>query len=258
MVELNNKYIASHAGNADNENDLVSSLLVLDKFKDIDIVELDVVYVDGEFIIKHGHYDSGGDTLSSFVYALFTYKPNICVWLDLKDRRRTVFLPIQPVFDCQKFDNCLYILNKKINIKNRLFIGSIFHKLYDELRHCAFITKNISLVYDSVSALYYVPAEVVSEITFDKINISNNFNSSFTETRIYDDIVRDRRNITNIAIDISFFANNNIIRDFIKKIVNLKKYKCIILYPCCETNIIKIPRKKGVHIIYMYDFTLHR
>ena len=251
MNDIHN--ICHRGGESSRPTNLVTMNKILEKYIDIDMVELDVLYENDGFLINHDYNRGGGDTVETYITTLINKDKKI--WLDIKDREINV-LPICPSFDYDKFDKYLCEINKKIKITDHVFIGCQFTELYNKLKKSPFIKNNIKIIYDAVSIKYYVPFVLLGALNIQDISIRNVY-TDFIDKFIYDDICNDLNNTDIIAIDRLFFSTQCDLEQFIDKITALNKYNFIIIYTYdygFKPNL--VIKDKKVKLIYLYNYTL--
>ena len=233
---MENISIISNHGNYNNPNNLQDSIIMFNKYNDIDMIEIDVIYENNDFYVNHDYDNGGGDTL--YIWLDNMNKINKYVWIDLKDK--DVY---NSEFDIIKFDNYLSNINNKLDLISFVFIGCQFKLLYDRMLKCKFIQK-LNIIFDAIYAHYYVPKFMT--------NINDYFYNLNVKNNIYYDICHHFYNTNIIAIDISFFNNDFEIQDFIYKIPYHFKY--IILYSFNTKKSFSF--LKHQKIIYMYKIFL--
>jgi hypothetical protein len=248
-MSINKCKIISHCGNNNKPNDLINTIHILNKYNNIDMVEIDVIYENNTFLVSHDYNSSNCDTLETFINTLIMKKNDLCIWLDIKDKHINI-LPIEPSFNYKKFDTFLYQLNNKIKITDKIFISCQYTELYNKLKNCPFINKNITIIYDAISSKYYITSYLFNFKTI------NNIYDNFIIDSIYNDICNDDNSTNIIAIDVNFFSSKQNLLNFIDKIIKLDKYKFIILY-CYNFNKLDnyIIHYKNIKFIYMYNLT---
>ena len=228
--------IISTHGNYNNQNNLIDSIQIFNKYSQIDMIEIDVINENDNFLVAHDYDNGGGTELNIWIFNMIKLKKYI--WLDIKDKNI-----LFTTFDIIKFDNYLSNLNQQINIKPWIYIGCQYKSLYYRLNECKFI-KELNFIFDAIYAHHYVPKYL--NIIEDK-----SYNKLIKQT-ILSDIYNNIFKTNIIALDITFFNDDDNIQKFIYEIP--LNYKYIIIYSL--DNVKKFLSNDNQKIIYMLKFYL--
>lgn len=224
----------SHRGNVYKHNNLPSTIDTLNKYECIDMIEIDIIYENNEFVVNHSYNNGGGISLYIWIKEILVLKKYM--WLDIKNEN--VF---EITFDVNKFDEYLLNINNEINLIPWIFIGCQYKVLYDKLKNGKFL-KKLNLIYDAIYAHHYIPIYLnkITQYDYNKI----------IKPIIYKDICNNISVTNIIAIDSDFFNSDNEIQKFIYEIPSYYTY--IIIY---SFNYIKNFKHFDYQkIIYMYNF----
>ena len=73
--------IVSTHGNYNNENNLIDSIQIFDKYSQIDMIEIDVINENDNFLVAHDYNNGGGTELNIWLITMIKLKKYI--WIDL-------------------------------------------------------------------------------------------------------------------------------------------------------------------------------
>lgn len=248
--------IAAHHGDYNHQNSLKHAKKVLDHHKEtIDMVEIDFVYHQGNFVSSHDHETEtilrGAYLIDWIRLVIFTYKK--ILWIDMKSN---MFSLVSMITDWTKEEsNALFkrlnkyhreTLNKyKMNLKNYIMISSQyepFKKRFTMLNNE--LDKKWLLTMDFPYSNYYVWEYVLP-----------NDLQSWNNESVQDKIIHfDFSDEGFISIDLKFFDYDiEYLFTLLKKNGTIKKGCYILLYPFKQDYEYRITSDK-YHIIMMIDF----
>src|SRR4029078_394575 len=214
---------SAHHGYINHENNLMQTLDLLHRNPTIDIVEVDFVYHNKNYISSHDYSDdniNNGSSLEEWVEHLIKLKK--VLWIDLKDTTTSVVFPSLSKLNVNKLILKLNNLSLFYPMLNKFIIISCqYNKIYNKLK---MFNNHFTIMKDCPKDYYY---------------LLNYFTTSFNDSII--------DNIDNkvIAIDKNFIDD---IDNFIDQVPST----IIILYNYELDDIVPTSNKK--HLIYQYNY----
>jgi hypothetical protein len=233
---LKNVNISCHHGKITKENQLYEAINIIKNNTEIDIIEIDFVCVNDEFISSHDYNDDmikHGSILENWIHFIMLY--NKILWIDLKDIIPSILINYSYI-NVELLYNKLNNMKKIYpNLNNHIIIGCQFQHGYNNL-----IKNNNNdylIIKDTPSCSIYLidfftPAclkYILNDIAVDYI-------------------VKELNDEKYVAIDKRFINNTKTLIDIIDKIDAL----VIIIYNYArDESILNIKNK---HIIYQYNY----
>ena len=233
---LSRAKISCHHGDIKAENQLLNAISIIHQHPDIDILEIDFVCINGEYVSSHDYDEesiSKGSTLEKWVQLII--KRGKILWIDLKDNLKSLVIPMLSQIDVPLLLDILgKLATKHKNLTDYLIIGCQYDHVYKQLitQHTYTIIRDLPLV---------------DMYVLDKVCIFGGV-SEFIINNIKEHIQNDV-----IALDRKFFATNQDIVNLIETtmvgfavtfiIYNFEKYEDPIVVP-------------NKHIIHQYNYQL--
>lgn len=247
--------IACHHGDYNHQNNLEHAKRVLELYHDqIDIMEIDFVYYQNNFVSSHDHDTDSiikGSYLKTWI-DLVIIKYHKILWLDIKVNIFSFALMItgykhecERLFQLFKTYNRSLYEERKIDIKQYILISCQYTPYKDELlrlnsklrRPWLFTT---DLPYYNHYIWRYVLPNDIQTLNNEKVQemiLEYDFSSQYY-----------------ISIDLFFFNNDiEFLFELLHKNGTLEKGSYIILYPFNHNSPIKVTSNK-YNIVIMYDF----
>lgn len=214
---------SAHHGYINKPNNLMYTLDLLNRNPDIDMVEIDFVYINNKYISSHSYEEEevkNGSELEEWVEHIVKLKK--VLWIDLKDTESSLFFPSLSKLNINKL---ILTLNKLTLIYPSLFnyilISCQYPHIYKKLKT---FKHHFTIIQDCPAANYYLL----------------NYFTSFFNT----DIIKEIDNNI-IAIDKNFIPN-------IPEFVNQINSYFIIIYNNDQDDLIYVFNNK--HVIYQYNY----
>ncbi len=219
---------SAHHGFINYENQLTPSLRLFSTHSDIDIIEIDFIYYQGDFISSYDYEEENirkGSPLSTWIeYIIYNDK---ILWIDIKDSFFATFSDNFSVFDINAFFSYLQKLEIQYhNLKNSILIGSKSKYLHNKLLE---FNVGYEIVYDMPQSNIldeFIPSFIIKSKLLEYL-------SKLSELEI-------------VCLDDSLFDDFNELTEFISIIPQ----KIIILY--CY-NILTTRILSNKHIIYQLN-----
>lgn len=235
--------ISCHSGNTKYKNNLSETIKILDKYPIIDMVDIDVLYKDNEFVVSHDYFDTNEKhSLVEWIEVLIGY--NKMIWLDLKDTFSSEISIVFTEFNFEEFEQLLQSLSKDyfqkgIKLSDYIILGiqcqgiSRHIKLFDSLKQ-----------YIQVQDLPYIKYYMYKKIIPKRYHYRYN---QYVQRKILEKI----ENVDNvIGLDSTFFNNEY----ELNYIINRIKSNIIIVYFDKVFDYKIYENKTNKHIILQYDF----
>jgi hypothetical protein len=236
---LKTKNISCHHGSSIKENNLLAASRILDENPEIDIIEIDFVVFENQYISAHDHdVVIDGSSLEEWIDMIM--ERNKILWIDLKDTSLSFFINSYTTLNVELLFNILNDLHLKYNnLDKHILIGCQYIHVYEQL-----IKNNINKF------------TIIQDLPRDKMYvleaITPNEYITLLENVVLDSIIEDTHSKI-IAIDKKFFTDirlNDLISNINSDIIiiyNFKKFDNI-------SHIKNIPYIKDKHLIYQYDY----
>jgi len=229
-----------HHGSQKLENNLLATIQVLNQYTNIDIIEIDFIFHNNEYISAHDvEQVKYGSKLVEWVDEIM--KRDKILWLDLKDTQLSFFINSYSSLNVDILFNILNNLNKKYKfLTQHILIGCQYIHVYEQLIKQSKFTIIRDLPRDKIYVLDAItPNQYLTNL----------------EDIVYNSIIEDCNNINNninninniIAIDKKFFTKEGLI-NLLKNINS----NIIIVYNFQQTD--EIPFIHNKKIIYQYDY----
>src|SRR6478736_5707913 len=103
--------VSCHHGAANDENNLASCQQILDKYNEIDVIEIDFIYYEGEFVSSHDYDNVKGDKLEIWIDEIIKRNKVLCI--DLKDSQLSFFINVLSKINIQHLYDKLNELHLK-------------------------------------------------------------------------------------------------------------------------------------------------
>ena len=225
--------ISCHHGPSHSHNELIPTIKLLENQNEIDIIEIDFIYHNNQFISSHDYNKKlikKGSELRIWIKHIIQL--NKILWIDLKDCTSSIFFKQTSQCDVIALFNQLneIELNEK-HLKNHIIIGCQYTHIYNQLilnNNGYTIIQDLphdqSYIFDQFIPIKSIVNRITSDI-MKTININNDI----------------------IAIDKSFFDEKQLI-DFI----NFIDCDIIIIYNYHYNEVLSLFKNKK--IIYQYDY----
>lgn len=223
--------ISCHHGSQKLENNLPTTIDILKKHKEIDIIEIDFVFHDNQYISAHDldHLEHGS-SLELWIDEIM--KRDKILWIDLKDTQLSFFINSYTTIDVERLFEILHELHLKYkSLAQHILIGCQFIHVYEKL-----------IQQDTFAIIQDLPRDkmyVLDAITPNQYITSL---SDVVKTSILEDHHHDI-----IAIDKKFFTS-----EILLSLLTDIDAKIIILYNFQQGD--EIPYIKNKKIIYQYDY----
>lgn len=224
-------HTSCHHGSQIIENNLNSTINILKKHV-IDIIEIDFVFVDNQFISAHDYDDvKNGSPLEDWIEEIM--KRDLILWIDLKDSYTSFFINSLTRLSITH----LFILLHKLQLKYKnlhlhIIIGCQYIHAYQEL-----LKQNIfTIIHDLPKDTMY----------FIENFIPNQYINSLQDI-VTASILRDSENSEFVAIDRKFFTEQGLI-----EILNNINAKIIIVYNYNFND--QLHYIKNKHIIHQFNY----
>lgn len=252
--------ISNHHGDINNENNLKAAKEILrQNIDDINIMEIDFIQYNGEFVSTHDETCEGilnGSLLEKWIDFLVIENHKI-LWIDLKPKGTWVsFLFQSSLFEVNLLLNKLkylrkyYKQNNNIDIKNYIMIGSQDPKVRKEMQRLNILERYMGgnesewlIIIDIPNVNAYITQWCLPYCFQYKLDIYvyNRFMSyDFSKSPL-------------IAIDMTFFENDvDHVFEFIKNNKTIKHNSFIILYSFKRSH--PPVHLENYHIIMQYNF----
>ncbi len=219
-------HVSCHHGATNDENKLSSAMKILDLYKEIDIIEIDFIYVNNQFISSHDYDTIQGEPLEMWIDEIV--KRDKILWIDLKDTSTSFFIKELSKLNIEH----LYILLNNLSLKyknlhHHLLIGCQYSHAYNLLSQNSF-----TIIRDLPRDTMYFLTEI-SPISIEKIVIKS--------------ILEDIGDSNIIAIDRNFLTEEGLLF-----ILNLIPSEIIIIYNYNKDESIPFVRNKYIIIQYNY------
>jgi hypothetical protein len=223
--------ISCHHGSQKLENNLHLSIDVLKKHKEIDIIEIDFVFHDNQYISAHDldHLEHGS-SLELWIDEIMARDK--ILWIDLKDTQLSFFINSYTSINVERLFEILTKLHLKYKFLHRhILIGCQFIHVYEKLIQQDIFTIIQDLPRDKMYVLDAItPNQYITSL------------SDVVKTSIIEDHHHDI-----IAIDKKFFT-----ADYLLSLLTQIDAKIIILYNFQLDD--EIPYVENKKIIYQYDY----
>jgi hypothetical protein len=237
---LKTKNISCHHGSLLKENNLQSAINILNENPEIDIIEIDFVLFENQYISAHDHeLIVDGSSLQEWIDMII--ERNKILWIDLKDTSLSFFINSYTTLNVELLFNILDVFHLKYPLLHEhILIGCQYIHVYEQL-----MKNNINKF------------TIIQDLPRDKMYvleaITPNEYITLLENVVLDSIIEDT-NSKIIAVDKKFFSDirlndllSNINNDIIIIMYNFKKSD--------NLSYIKNTRYiKDKHIIYQYDY----
>ena len=216
-----------HHGDSQFENQLEPAKLLTN----YDMIEIDFVYHQGQFISSHDYDESiqKGSLLKDWID--FIIKEDKILWIDLKDDPVSIFLPQFSKLDIvaliYQLDQYKLIYDQ---LEEHVLISCQYHTIYEQLMN---LDSSYTIIRDLPKDKFYVMDILIPD-----------FLTSQAKLLMTPEITLDIGHSKIVAIDQQFFTDETLM-DFINHCFDV-----IIVYTYKQTKYIQSEK----HIIYQYDF----
>lgn len=208
------------------DNQLQETMKLLDQNPNIDMLEIDFVCINDEYISSHDYSDenvSKGSKLEDWVNEIV--KRNKVLWLDLKDETVSIFFNLSKLNMTALGVKLFQLYSKYPQVLDLVMVGCQYSYAYNNLISMNLPFKIVNdLPKDTAYVADYVSANISQWLAGESVKIVN------------DDIV---------ALDRKFFPD-------LKKVVDELKAETIIIYNYEPEEEFVIETKK--HVIYQFSF----
>ncbi len=158
--------ISAHHGVINRPNDLKLTIILAEKRPDITWFEIDVSYIDGQFVVAHDAEQKDPNTLSTWLEECIPR--GLYFWLDLKDSITSIMLPCMSTFPVQTFSTYMMDIIHQfdgmgVNIRHRVIIGSQFAHIHDQLMN-DMLANVLPIVTDNPTCGFYILQKVASSM----------------------------------------------------------------------------------------------
>lgn len=221
-------HISCHHGSQLLENHLKSTIDILN-IHTIDIVEIDFVYINGEFISAHDYDDiKNGSSLVAWIDEIM--KRDLILWIDLKDHASSFFINALTRLSVSELFIILNQLHLKYkNLHLHILIGCQYMHAYKEL-----VKQNTFTI--------------IHDLPRDTMYFMENFiPNTYLEELISASILNDASNSPLVAIDRRFFTEQGLL-----KILATINAKIIIIYNYNQGEYLHYIKNK--HIIHQLNY----
>lgn len=244
--------VSAHHGSINAENQLQPALQVLEKYPEIDLIEIDFVYNTStqSFVSSHDYTDElmeKGSSLSEWIEAIIPLKKTL--WIDIKDNPTTMFgWKIFSKFNTKKFSSLLFQEEAKwtkrgVNLYDHIIVGCQWEWLYQDI--IKLFGKGVCIVHDLPYAPAYVGDIICGRMCESAVNES-------TQIIMLRDIKKSK-NMKIVCIDHAFFNDVDDLKNFLESLPDcveqciLYSYKQGEPYPQNLAN-------TNLKLIIQYDF----
>lgn len=219
-------HVSCHHGAANDENKLSSAMKILDLYKEIDIIEIDFIYVNNQFISSHDYDTIQGESLEMWIDEIV--KRDKILWIDLKDTQISFFIKELSKLNIEH----LYILLNNLSLK------------YKNLHHHVLIGCQYMHAYNLLSQNKFT---VIRDLPRDTMYFLTEISPISIENIVINSILEDVGDSNIIAIDRTFLTEEGLL-----SILNLIKSEIIIIYNYNRDE--SIPFVKNKYIIIQYNY----
>jgi hypothetical protein len=221
-----------HHGSQVIENHLKSTIDTLKKYP-VDIIEIDFVFINNQFISAHDYDDiKNGSSLEDWIEEIM--KRDLILWIDLKDSSMSFFINSLTRLSIKHLFVLLHNLQLKYkNLHLHLIIGCQYIHAYEEL-----------IKQDTFTIIHDLPRD---NIYFLENFIPNQYINSLQNIATMS-ILEDSQNSQLIAIDRKFFTEQGLM-----EILNLVTAEIIIIYNYNYSD--QLHYIKNKHIIHQFNYT---
>lgn len=243
--------ISAHHGYIDCENELGPTITLLNKHPEINMIEIDFVYINEKFISSHDYDDdsiSRGTEMSIWFDNFI--KLGIIIWIDIKESNWSILSDKFSKFDVNKFYLQLELQRKKFLQQNIILENQILISCqYDNIKEKLFILNNNNtylLAHDLPLVDSYIAQTVAPSFFDEKINY-------MVQESMQDFINYSTTNLYIVCLDITFFNSIDDLIAFINKI----NVSIVILYSMEISDSILISGSDK-QFIYQYNYYSHQ
>lgn len=238
-LELSGK--SSHHGYINYENQLAPMKGFFQTYPDVEIVEIDFVYSNKNFVSSHDYTEANiklGSTLE--VWIRYSVAHNKLMWIDVKDTMWSVISNKFSSFNVEEFYKTLDDISTRIpSTPSYILISCQYTNTYNRL-----VAQNIA-----TSSKYIIIHDMPQDFAY----VLNDFLPlSVIKSYVHRKILEELKEVSGIVcLDRIFFSNTLELTDFIVKL----PHKNVIVYSY-DLNATSIPVVSGKQIIVQYDYYL--
>jgi hypothetical protein len=230
-------------------NNLEETVKIINKYKNIDMIEIDVLYNNGKFIVAHNYFYTDYNYLEDWIHILMEL--DMKMWLDLKDGFIYNKFPMDKF---TKFMNNMVSYYKKLNMDlySYVIIGSNFSSIKKNIYYYDDLLK-FTIIYDTPAITHYI----IDKLVNNKYTSLKYFYNKIIQ-KYYSYMFRSLASNIIVSLDYSFFNN---IKELEDMLLFINSETVIICLPysnldSCTSDIKNNIKNNNKNLIFHYNFIL--